>query len=292
MFTVLRTRRWLAALAAATVFAVACFFLGRWQWHRYEVKHARAHRITSHYAATPVPLQSVLPTAASPMSLARDWTRVQVTGRYDRAGQLLVRNRPNNAVFGYEVLVPLQPEGGPAGPGTASLLVDRGWVPNARTAAQEPAVPAVPGGLVTVTGWLRLGEPDVHRPPKSGQLSSIDLGQAAQYTVRRLYPAYAILGSERTADGRVPPRPTPLAAPDTDEGPHLAYAFQWWVGSVAGFGLVFMGARREAADLAYARTRSPARPGSPAGPAPEGEGMPVLVAGRPRRHRIWDDEDE
>lgn len=300
VFTVLFTRRWLAALAAAIVFAVACFYLGRWQWHRHEVKHARADRITAHYGAPAIPVQAVLPGVGSPMTLAREWTRVQLTGRYDAAHQILVRNRPHSSVYGYEVLVPLEIEPssassaapGSAASGSAALLVDRGWVPNGATAVQAPEVPPAPQGTVTVTAWLRLGEPDVHRSPRAGQLSSIDIGQAAQYAGRRLYAPYAILDTERTADGAVPARPTPLEPPDTDEGPHLAYALQWWLGSLTGFALVFMGVRREALDVAAVRAPRYPGPGSPARPGLEPDGMPVLVASRPRRHRIWDDEDE
>ena len=52
------SRRWITALAVAALFAVACFYLGQWQWHRHEDKAARAQRINSHYFASPVPLSS------------------------------------------------------------------------------------------------------------------------------------------------------------------------------------------------------------------------------------------
>ena len=71
-------------------------------------------------------------------------------------------------------------------------------------------------------------------------------------------------------------RPTRLEPPDTDLGPHLAYAVQWWLAVPAGFVLVFVGARREwregqlEDDLAAGRT-------------------PVPV--RARKVRIWDEED-
>lgn len=298
MLTVLLSRRWLAALAAAIAFAGACFFLGRWQWGRYERSHALGHRITSHYSASPVPLRSVL-SPGELMPLEKEWIKVEVTGRYDAAGQLLVRNRPNQSTYGYEVLVPLEvTSGGASGSpaassvGALSLLVDRGWVANARTAAQRPTVPPVPSGTVTVTGWLRKGEPDVHRPPRAGELSSIDLTQAAASTQRRLYGAYAVLASERTASGAIPARPTPLDRPTaaTDEGIHLSYAVQWWLGMSAGFGLVFKGVRRDVLDAAYARSIGLSPPAPVGRDAPDAE--PVLVPSRPRKHRIWDDEDE
>ena len=62
------------------------------------------------------------------------------------------------------------------------------------------------------------------------------------------------------------------AESDTDLGPHQAYAFQWWLGMVAGFVLVWFGARRE-----YLEGLEQAAPA----------GTPV-----PRKKvRIWDEED-
>jgi cytochrome oxidase assembly protein ShyY1 len=260
---VLISRRWLGALALALVFAVAAFFLGRWQWHRYEAKHARAERISAHYGADARPLREVL--GPEPVPLSAEWTRVTVTGRYAVDDTLLVRNRPNDSVYGYEVVVPLAPDAG--GP---SVLVDRGWVPNARNAETVPDVPPAPGAEVTVTGWVRQGEPSLGRRLPAGQLASIDLAEAAQQTGTPLLGGYVILQREVLPDGSTPPRPAALEAPDTDLGPHQAYAFQWWLAMVAGFVLVWFGARRE-----YLEGREEVAPRAP----------------RPRKVRVWDEED-
>jgi len=276
------TRRWLAALAAAAVFAVACFFLGRWQWGRHVTKHVRAERITSHYTASPVPLGTALRSVDTALRPSEEWTPVSVTGTYSADNLLLVRNRPNNSVYGYEVVVPLEVPGG-------AVLVDRGWIPNADTAADKPPVPATPTGTVTVTGWLRPGEPSLHRDMPTGQLASINLAEAGQQTGARLYGAYLIVRSEHSASGQHIARATPLVAPDTDEGPHLAYALQWWLFAATGFVLVGVGARREAQDLAAgAATGGAASPG--AAPATTGTGA-TAPRPRPKKTRIWDEED-
>lgn len=282
------TRRWLAALAAAAVFAVACFFLGRWQWHRYEYKHTRAQRINSHYTAPPAPLGQILPDTTTPLSLPADWTPVRVTGTYAAQQLMLVRNRPDNGNYGYEVLVPLD-----LGRGRA-LLVDRGWVPNAATASDRPAIPATPTGRVTVTGWLRMGEPSLHRPTRAGELASINLAEARQQTGADLYNAYLNLKQEQGTGGQLFARAQALDAPDTDEGPHLAYAIQWWFFTGVGFVLVFVGARREAHDLraaAAAGVPGAPGPGGRSGSGPDGGSGGVPVPARPRRQRIWDEED-
>ncbi len=263
MLRVLFSRRWLGALAVALAFAVAAFFLGRWQWHRYEAKSARAERIHAHYDAKPVPVRTVL--GATPLPLAADWTRVTMHGRYAAGHTLLVRNRPHEGTFGYEVLVPLELDDG------SEVLVDRGWVVNGATAQTAPDVPATPTQDVTVTGWLRRGEPSLGKTQVAGQLASINLTEASAQTGSPLLGGYAVLEVERLADGTAPRRPTPLEAPDTDLGPHQAYAFQWWGSMLAGFVLVGFGIRRE-----------------------HQEGQPTQAAGEPpkaRKVRIWDEED-
>ncbi len=182
-----------------------------------------------------------------------------------------MRNRPNAGVYGYEVVVPLDLPGG------ASLLVDRGWVAERRPGRRAPRrCPPRPKGRITVTGWLRVGEPSLGRQMPPGQLASINLPEARRATGADLYGTYLILDREVGSPGQTIVRPTRLDPPDTDLGPHLAYAVQWWLAAPAGIVLVFVGARREwredrlEDDLAAGRT-------------------PVPV--RARKVRIWDEED-
>jgi cytochrome oxidase assembly protein ShyY1 len=269
-----RSSRWLGALALAATFAVAAFFLGRWQWGRYEERQARADRIVAHYDAAPVALPSVL--GSEPLPLAREWTRVRATGRYAAGEPLLVRNRPLDGTYGYEVLVPLALDDG------STLLVDRGWVPNAESASARPEVPPAPGGPVEVTGWLRVSEESLDRDLPRGQLASINLGEARDVLGTPLLGGYLVLDEETSADGTAPPRPARLERPDTDIGPHQAYAFQWWLAMPVGFVLVYVGIRREHRDALEAAASGDA--------ALAGAGRPPRAA-KPRKVRIWDEED-
>ncbi len=267
MIRILVQRRWLAALAAATAFFVLCLFLGRWQWGRHVERLAFADAVHRNYAAAPVSLEQALPPDG-PLPEDRQWTRVRVSGAYDEAGTQFVRNRPQNVTYGYEVLVPLRlPDGG-------ALMVDRGWVKNSERADVLPRVPGPPPGRVTVTGWLRPGESSLGRDLPAGQMASIDLEEAATRTglpVRQ--GAYLILQEEDAGTASPPPRPAALLPPDTDTGPHFAYALQWWAGSIVGFVIVFVYARREQHDALVAAGHVREEP-------------------RPKKHRIWDDEDE
>ena len=108
------------------------------------------------------------------MPVTEEWTKVRAQGRYAAGEPLLVRNRPLEGTYGYEVLSPFTLSDG------RTILVDRGWVPNAESAQARPDVPPTPTGTVTVTGWLRPSERSLGRDLPAGQLASIDLPRAEQ----------------------------------------------------------------------------------------------------------------
>ncbi len=276
MSAVLRRPRWIAYLALALIFAVAAVLLGNWQYGRHEAKVERRDTIEANYGADPVPLLAVLDGPDDALEAGQDWTRLEATGRYRPEDQLLVRNRPYRSVFGYEVLVPFEVDG--LGGGAADLLVDRGWVENARNAATLPEVPAPPTGDVTITGWLRPPEEDLGRDLPAGQVASINLAGAEDATGDDLFGAYLELESEAGGTA-LQTRPAAADPPDTGLGVNFAYALQWWLFSPIGIVLVVTMARREARDEADADPDAPGRP------------TPVKVKVGAKKKRIWDDED-
>lgn len=263
----LLTRRMLTAIALALVFAVAAVLLGNWQYSRHEDRVAARDRVEAHYEGAPVPLAEALgPGAVLPQ--AREWTRVEARGEYAVDEQLYVRNRPHEGTFGYEVLVPLET---PAG----TVAVNRGWAPNAADASVLPEVPPAPAGEVVVTGWLRPGEVDLERDLPEGQLASINLDGAAQQWGREVLGAQLVLDTEEYAEGSGGAqidRPVPQAHPDTGLGSHFAYALQWWGTAPVGLVLVVVMARRDYRDSLEA----------------DGLAQPK----KPKKVRIWDEEDE
>lgn len=274
MLRTLFTGRWLGYLALSLVFAVVAVLLGNWQFSRHEEKTAARDRVEAHVGADPVPLEEVLTDAAA-MPLEDEWTRVRVSGEYAVDQELYVRNRPLEKTYGFEVVVPLDTAVG-------TLAVDRGWVQNAENASVLPQVPPAPQGPVEVTGWLRPGERDLGRDLPQGQLASIDLPRAAAQWERPVLGAYLVLEEEQYADRPADQiaRPTPLAAPRTDLGSHFAYSLQWWLTSPVLLILVVVMARREWRE------------------SQETDGQPVAVgtpqarARKPKKVRIWDEEDE
>lgn len=254
------TPRWLGALALAALYAVVAYQLGHWQYGRHEFKVERNALLDAHYRADPVPVTEVL--SEGPVDRSQeDWTKVTATGTY--AGQhLLVRNRPNNNVFGYEVLAPLTLADG------RTVVVDRGWVKNSNLGASvTPDVPAVPTGTVTVVGWVRPSETTQRKTLPRRQVASIAVPDVESAWGAEVLNGYVVLDSERTADGTSPPRPDRLQEPDRGLGPHQAYAFQWWMTMPLGLLLIWLGIRRELRD--------------------EDTGQPA----KPKKVRIWDEED-
>lgn len=282
------SRRYAGALALATLFAVVTALLGVWQWGRHTDRVAVIERIETNYDTEARALDEVLP-GSQPLGSDAEWVRVETRGTYD-PDPLLVRNRPLNSVYGYHVLSVLRPDAG-----GAALLVDRGWVPNAATAATLPDVPPTPQGELVVTGWLRPSEPSLGRSLPEGQLASIQLAEAEQATGADLRGGYLVLEQETTPSGAEPTRPAPLEPPGVDPGPHQAYAIQWWLAVPVGFVLVVVKARRDLLDEQEDEALQGAGdgPGEPGGSRePATAGTPRSRSARPKKVRIWDEEDE
>ncbi|HKG49837.1 MAG TPA: SURF1 family protein [Actinomycetales bacterium] len=283
-------RETIALWLLAVLFAVACVGLGRWQLHRYQDKHARAQLVERNYGAAPVPLTQLQPSADAPFDPRQQWRQVVVTGRYDAAKTVLVRNRPhragaNDPTYGYEVLVPLRLADGTA------LLVDRGWLPSGSRGtnpAQAPdVVPAPPEGDVRVVARLRASEQVRDRRLPPGQVSSIAVRRVADMTGLPLRPAYGALVSETPAPASAP---APLDPPELEgnEGINASYAVQWALFALLGLGFpVWVRRRQRQAAAEQAREA-----GEDVREKPGGGLDAASITPRPRRRRIWDADDE
>jgi cytochrome oxidase assembly protein ShyY1 len=258
------TRRWLLGTLVAVLFGVACFYLGLWQWHRHVEQRTKVDAIARNYGAAPVAFSPGLVGTGLPQE--RQWTKVTLTGTYAAGSDLLVRNRTLDQTVGFEVLTPFRTDG-------ATLLVDRGWVPNAENAETSPSVDPPPTGSVEVTGWLRTGEVSLGRDLPRPQLASINVADArVQVPSLSSLDAYVVLGAQSPAApaGGHPVRVLPR--PEEDLGPHQAYAYQWWLFMPGGLVFVVFAIRREARAGAAGTDRT---------------GVP----GTPKKIRIWDEED-
>ncbi|ADG74580.1 conserved hypothetical protein [Cellulomonas flavigena DSM 20109] len=243
-------RRALGLLVTAVAVAVACTLLGRWQWQRHVDRDAAIAVVEANYAAAVVDLADVVADPDAPLPEADAWRSVQVRGRYLADATVLLRNRPVDGTPAYHALVPLlvtdaspRAEDDPADPGRV-LVVDRGWVPTGADGSVDVEVAAPPAGEVTVTVRLRPGEATSPREAPPGQVQAIAPAQvlAAGGVDATPFAAYGALVREDPAAAE--PLGA-LAAPSTDPGSHLSYAFQWWVFALGGLVAFTVAARRE-----------------------------------------------
>ena len=258
------TRRWLLGTLVAVLFAVACFYLGLWQWHRHVEQLTKVEAIATNYDSAAVPLESLEPLRS--LTPEQQWRHVTLTGTYAAGRDLLVRNRTRDQTVGFEVLTPFTTS-------DRTVLVDRGWVANGPNAETSPPTDPPPSGEVSVTGWLRTGEPQLGRDLPEPQLASISIADSR--TLRPgLSPAdvYVVLGAQQPAASALAHPVLPLPRPEEDLGPHQAYAYQWWLFMPGALIFIGFAIRRE----------------SNAGRAADDESE---AAAPLRKVRIWDEED-
>lgn len=251
-------------LAMGLLVATGCTLAGVWQWERHVARGA-ANDALGNAEREAVPIAEVLRDSLDP---ADAWTPVTVVGRYLADGTVLLRNRP---VEGRPALGLLEPfaitDGDLAG---STLVVHRGWVD-----PDIEAVPTPPGSAVELVVRLRPGEPPAGREPPNGQAQRIAPEQvlaASGAEATGVLPAYGVLVTENAS---APQDVHPVPLPRATFGPHLSYAFQWWVFAVGALVGALVLVRREAAQ----DEQQPA--GRPSGPPPR----------RPGRRSAEEEED-
>ena len=236
----LYSKRWIGYFALFVTFAIACVFLGNWQFDRRAEARAEIDRIDRNYDAAPVTLGEALPVLQSFDVDADKWMTVTATGTY-LDGTVLARNRPGPDGVGAHIIAPFRTDDGRV------FFVDRGWIvangPEIEEAFKTLPTPAE--GEVSIVTRLRASEPAIDGRSASGMtVASIDLPTIAELsgvTGDAYTGAYGMLVSETPAGdhGALPSKP------ERDEGPHLSYALQWYVFIIiAGVGTAYA-ARQE-----------------------------------------------
>ncbi len=203
-----------------------CVGLGLWQFGRFEGKRDRAAVIEANYAAEPAALEDVLPHPHDVLRPEQDWTVVTLHGSYctEPACDLYVRNRPLSTVVGFWQLVPFTDDAG------RMILVVRGWVDMDQQRSIPAMKPPLPQGPTTVTVRLRPAEGVLRgRSNPEGQVQTVSPPEVAEILgldeSQLVTGAYGVMATEDPG----PAPPQPLEKPDTSLGPHLSYAFQWWI---------------------------------------------------------------
>jgi cytochrome oxidase assembly protein ShyY1 len=256
----------LALVLLGLVLGGLCGAAGVWQWQRFGEKQVANDELRAAAERPAVPVEDLL----RPGTVVDDAVRfrtVTAAGTYDRAGQVLVRQRGVEGKVGFLVVAPLRTASG------TTLFVSRGFVAATGAANTSPDFSDPPAGPVTVTGRvLRSEEGGLGTGLPAGQVAQIDVpALAARDGAGPAYPGFVELISSTPADTGLQPLPAPdLGNPAGGAltAQHLAYVVQWFLFAafaLAGPVILLLLDRR-------ARRREPAPPASPAQTEPAAAG--------------------
>src|SRR5436190_13785048 len=170
MLRTLGRPRWIAGAVVVLVVVVAFVELGFWQLRRLHERRAFNAAVVSAEHAPAESLDRLLASSGRDAD-ALAYHKVELTGTYDEAHEVVLFGRTLADQTGSELLTPLVG-------GARAVVVDRGWIPLAMaTPPVRPAAP--PAGPVRVSGILWPPEadtmPEAGSPPVA-QLGQVDLG--------------------------------------------------------------------------------------------------------------------
>lgn len=292
----------LTAVLVLTFTYFAFTFLGPWQLNKGEQKSAFNHRLEAAMQYDPVPAAEVLPRDGSSAGLEKEWTHVQLQGRFITDAEVLLRNRPVSSSPAFQILTPFQTDAG------QTILVNRGWVPPVE-GADVPEIPNPPTWEVTVTGYVRMSEAEANTPPTQSQgftqVTGIHTETIGEEVEPELKAADALSSGQKTplveeyiqldeasvdamneqdsSDATI----NAIPLPQLDNGPHLSYGIQWITfGIAAPAALIWFGyseireRRREKQEIAEAEA---AKGVSGAGVNPGGADLAGAEAGEAER---------
>jgi len=224
------SRKWrLTTLLVCAALAVM-IRLGIWQLDRLDQRR-EFNRAVSIQQSLP---ELVLDQSTLSLDLvAMEYRAVRVTGEYLPEEELALRNQADRGRLGYHLLTPLRVYGT-----ETAVVVDRGWVPVDDYQPGDVGAYAVPGP-VEVAGILRLGQthPDFGgRQDPPGEVGErllvwnlVNLERIAAQSTVELIPVYIQqAGPGLSLEDAPPPIPS-LPELELTDGPHLGYAFQWFL---------------------------------------------------------------
>lgn len=245
------SRRWWYVTLLVIAASAVMVRLGIWQLDRLSQRRAFNAQVASARAQPSFDLNQSLFEDLKQM----EWRQVQVTGKYDFANQVAIRNQYFNGQYGYHLLTPLL-----ADPPSASnsdplaVVVDRGWIPADGNSTPADWRKYDQAGEVKVTGQIRLAQPKpafggvADALPTDGSKleiwSNADLAQIAKQIPYPVLPVY--IQPNPDPNDTEPPIPVQPEL-DLTEGPHMGYALQWFsFAAILFFGYPFYVRKQEA----------------------------------------------
>jgi surfeit locus 1 family protein len=203
--------------------------LGTWQVQRLFEKEAIIAERESRITAAPVELPAPGATIAPDTLAQLEFRRTVVTGEFLHDKELYLAARTMRGNVGYQIVTPLRLSTG------GTLLVNRGWVPEAQKDPAKRAEGQVTG-QVTVDGAIRLpGHQNWLQPdnePQNNVWFWPDLpamAAAAGISANELTPVFLEAGPTPNPGGIPIGGQTKVNLPND----HLQYAITWYLLAVA-----------------------------------------------------------
>jgi len=201
----------------AICLAILFLSLGGWQVRRLSERQAHNAFLASRRFGPILPLDS-LPADTG----EAHFRRVRVRGSYDYGHEIIFTLRGRNGSPGVNILTPLLRNGK-----DTVVLVNRGWVysPDGTTVDLNPwretdTLNAV-GFVETFPTQGPFPKPNPTRPRAFRRLERAALAKELPYPIANYY----VVLTDSSSSASAPPRVEPLPL---DEGPHRAYAIQWF----------------------------------------------------------------
>jgi len=218
------SREWLLTTLLVMAGSALCIRLGIWQLDRLAQRKEFNTEFEAMHSAAPLDLNSGIPQDIAAM----EWRAAEVSGEYDPARQIAIRNQYNNSEYGYHLVTPLLFNG-------MAVLVDRGWIPAVGNSMPQDWRKYDQAGAVKLKGQIRLGQAkpifggvEDELPVNGEKLflwNNLDIEKiSAQlpYPILRIY-----FQPDVVTQDAAPPIPFQPVV-EINNGPHLGYAIQWF----------------------------------------------------------------
>jgi surfeit locus 1 family protein len=237
-------RRWILTTLLVVAGTAVCIRLGIWQLDRLAQRRAFNTLYLEASMSSPI----ILDAAPQVDLTTMEYRTITVTGTFDPANQVVLRNQFHDSQPGYFLLTPLVLSDG------TGILVERGWIPAEGNANPSDWRQYDQPGEVTIGGIIRLGQtqPEVGGVPNpelaAGQnrldfWNLVNVERISRQIPYKLLPVF--VQPELDPSLTKPPYPYQPEIQIT-EGPHMGYALQWFsFAAILFFGYPFFLRRME-----------------------------------------------
>ncbi|HSG44687.1 MAG TPA: SURF1 family protein [Anaerolineales bacterium] len=218
------SRKWWFTTLLVLFGTALCIRLGIWQLDRLEGRRAFNAQVESMRAMDALDMTNDDQDSLESM----EWRSVTITGEYDFANQIALRNRYLRDQYGYHLLTPLRFSG-------TAVLIDRGWIPADGNSAPDDWRKYDEVGVVTINGQIRLGQT---KPAFGGVADTLPADGSSlwvwnnadleQIALQMPYPILNVYLQPDVNENDVTPPIPYQPVIELTEGSHFGYALQWF----------------------------------------------------------------